>query len=34
MDGEYNIKIGLREIGWEFVAGFIWLRIGTNVGLL
>jgi len=24
----------LREIGWEGVAGFIWLRAGTSNGLL
>jgi hypothetical protein len=26
-----NIKIDLREIGWD---GMIWLRIGTSGGLL
>jgi hypothetical protein len=26
-----NIKMDLREIGWE---GLIWLRIGTSGGLL
>jgi hypothetical protein len=31
-----NIKIGLREIGWDGVVwtGSIWLRIGTSGGLL
>jgi hypothetical protein len=30
---EENIKTDLREIGWEW-NGFIWLRIGTDGGLL
>jgi hypothetical protein len=31
-----NIKIGLREIGWDVVdwIGSIWLRIVTSGGLL
>jgi hypothetical protein len=31
-----NIKIDLREIGWDGVIwiGLIWLRIGTSGGLL
>jgi hypothetical protein len=29
-----NIKIDLREIGWDGVDGLIWLRIGTSGGLL
>jgi hypothetical protein len=31
-----NIKMDLREIGWDGMAwiGLIWLRIGTNGGLL
>jgi hypothetical protein len=31
-----NIKIDIREIGWDGVAwtGSIWLRIGTSGGLL
>jgi hypothetical protein len=31
-----NIKMDLREIGWDGVVwiAFIWLRIGTNRGLL
>jgi hypothetical protein len=28
-----NIKMDLREIGWEWI-GWIWLRIGTSGGLL
>jgi hypothetical protein len=31
---EDNIRMNLREIGWEIVTGFIWLRLGTNGGLL
>jgi hypothetical protein len=27
----HNVKMDLMETGWE---GFIWLRIGTNGGLL
>jgi hypothetical protein len=30
---EDNIRIDLRETGWELKIGFIWLRIETN-GLL
>jgi hypothetical protein len=29
-----NIKIDLREVGWEARTGSIWLRIGTGGGLL
>jgi hypothetical protein len=29
-----NIKIDLREIGWDNMDGLIWLRIGTGGGLL
>jgi hypothetical protein len=29
-----NIRMHLREIGWKFRTGFIWLRIGTNRRLL
>jgi hypothetical protein len=31
-----NIKMDLREIGWDGVdwIGWIWLRIGTSGGLL
>jgi hypothetical protein len=31
-----NIKMDLREIGWDGMIwiGLIWLRIGTNGGLL
>jgi hypothetical protein len=29
-----NIKIDLREIGWDGMIGLIWLRIGTSGGLL
>jgi len=28
-----NIRMDLREIGWEGVIGFIWLRIGTSGGI-
>ena len=31
---EDNIKINLRQIGWETGSGFIWLRIGAGHGLL
>jgi hypothetical protein len=31
---EYNIKLDLREVGWEAWTGSIWLRIGTGGGLL
>jgi len=31
---EDNIRLCLREIGWEGVGGFMWLRIGTCSGLL
>jgi hypothetical protein len=31
---EDNIKIDLREIGWDGVDWIIWLRIGTRSGLL
>jgi hypothetical protein len=29
-----NIKMDLREIGWDVGIGSIWLRIGTSGGLL
>jgi transcription termination factor 2 len=29
-----NIKMYLREIGWDGLDGLIWLRIGTSGGLL
>jgi hypothetical protein len=29
-----NIRIDLREIGWEVETGFMWHRAGTNGGLL
>jgi hypothetical protein len=29
-----NIKMDLREIGWDDMDGFIWLRIETSGGLL
>jgi hypothetical protein len=29
-----NIKMDLREIGWDGWTGSIWLRIGTSGGLL
>jgi hypothetical protein len=31
---EDEFKMVLREIGWGGWSGFIWLRIGTIVGLL
>jgi hypothetical protein len=31
---EDNIKMDLREVGCEARTGSIWLRIGTNGGLL
>jgi hypothetical protein len=31
---EDNIKMDLREIGWGPQTGLIWLRIGTDGGLL
>jgi len=30
----YNIKMDLREQGWEGVGWIHWLRIGTSGGLL
>lgn len=30
--GVGNIKMDLKEAGWEGVAGFIWLRIGIEYG--
>jgi hypothetical protein len=30
----HNIKMDLREIGWDGVIGLIWLRIGTSGVLL
>jgi hypothetical protein len=32
--GEKEIKLELRDIGWEVWSGFTWLRIGTVGGLL
>jgi hypothetical protein len=32
--GEDNIKICLKEVGWEAWTGLIWLRIGTGGSLL
>jgi hypothetical protein len=29
-----NIKMDLQEVGWEALAGLIWLRIGTGGWLL
>jgi hypothetical protein len=29
-----NIKIDLREIGWDGMDGSIWLKLGTSGGLL
>jgi hypothetical protein len=29
-----NIKMELREKGWDSMDGLIWLRIGTSGGLL
>jgi hypothetical protein len=29
-----NIRLYLRELGWEVWIGSLWLRIGTNGGLL
>jgi hypothetical protein len=29
-----NIKMDLREIGWDGIVGLIWLRIETSDGLL
>jgi hypothetical protein len=29
-----NIKMDLKELGWEAWTGLIWLRIGTCGGLL
>jgi hypothetical protein len=31
---EGNIKMDLREVGWDELTGSIWLRIGTRGGLL
>jgi len=31
---EDNVRLDLREKGWEFVAGCIWFRIRTSGGLL
>ena len=31
---EDNITMDLQEVEWGGMAGFIWLRIGTNGGLL
>ena len=29
---EDNIKVDLKEVGWEAWTGLIWLRIGTGSG--
>jgi hypothetical protein len=29
-----NVKIDIREIGWDGMAGSIWFRIGTSGRLL
>jgi hypothetical protein len=29
-----NIKMDLREIGWDVWIGLIWLKIGTSGGIL
>jgi hypothetical protein len=34
VEGEDNIRIDLREIGWRVWTSFIWLRIRTSGGLL
>jgi hypothetical protein len=31
---EDNIKIALKDMGWEWCTRFIWLRIGTGGRLL
>ena len=31
---KYNIKMDLQEVGWGACTGLIWLRIGTDGGLL
>jgi hypothetical protein len=31
---EDNIKMDVREVGWEAWTGLIWLRTGTGGGLL
>jgi hypothetical protein len=31
---EDNFKMNFRELGWDGMAGLIWLRIGTSGGLL
>jgi hypothetical protein len=31
---EDGIRMDLKEIGWEMVSGFYWLRIGARGGLL
>jgi hypothetical protein len=31
---EDNIKMDLREVGWGAYTGLIWLRVGTDGGLL
>jgi hypothetical protein len=31
---ENGLKMDLREIGWMIWSGFIWLRVGTDGGLL
>jgi hypothetical protein len=34
IDGENNIRLDLKERGWECVVDCDWLRRGTNGGLL
>jgi len=34
IDGRINIRMDLREIGWEGMHRFIWLRIETADGHL
>jgi hypothetical protein len=31
---EDNIKMDLKEVGWDAWVGLMWLRIGTGGGLL
>jgi len=31
---EYNIKVGLKEVGWMAWTGFGWLRMRVSGGLL
>jgi hypothetical protein len=32
--GEDNVKIGVKELGFEDWTGLIWLMLGTSGGLL